>query len=93
MAPPSTQASNAIIYVTYVVFLCFGLWVGWRFSKTKGDFLSSLRTQTGKLMLRYQEGFLLNRISALPLALNFSASGESRNWGRSIYVRWLVGRT
>jgi hypothetical protein len=48
MAPPSERASNAVIYTTYAVFLCFGLYVSWRFSKTKGDFLSSLRTQTGE---------------------------------------------
>jgi hypothetical protein len=47
MGYPSAAASNAVIYTTYSLFLVFGLWVGWRFSKTKGDFLSSLRTQSG----------------------------------------------
>jgi hypothetical protein len=47
MGAPSQTASNAVIYCTYAFFLVFGLYVGWRYSRTKGDFLSSLRTQGG----------------------------------------------
>ncbi|KAH8589655.1 hypothetical protein B0O99DRAFT_655289 [Bisporella sp. PMI_857] len=58
MGQPSTQASNAIIYLTYGAFLIFGCAVAWKLRhQTKGEFLSSNRTQT-----------------AFPLALNFIAS-------------------
>lgn len=46
MGLPSEPASNGIIYTTYALFLVFGLAVGWRFRKSKGDYLSALRTQT-----------------------------------------------
>ncbi|PSS12437.1 hypothetical protein M430DRAFT_125989 [Amorphotheca resinae ATCC 22711] len=59
MGVPSTQASNAIIYLTYGAFLVFGCYIAWRLRKsTKGEYLASNRTQT-----------------AIPLALNFIASG------------------
>jgi len=58
MGQPSTQASNAIIYLSYGAFLVFGCFVAWKLRhQSKGDYLSSNRTQT-----------------ALPLALNFIAS-------------------
>ncbi|KAF1982857.1 hypothetical protein K402DRAFT_339522 [Aulographum hederae CBS 113979] len=58
MGVPSTQASNAIIYLTYGAFLVTGLYIAWRLrTQSKGDFLSSNRTQ-----------------KAIPLALNFIAS-------------------
>ncbi|KAL5629255.1 hypothetical protein BROUX41_001862 [Berkeleyomyces rouxiae] len=57
---PSSEASNAIIYVTYSAFLVLGIVVSWVFrEKLTSTFYSSNRTQ-----------------SALPLALNFMASGE-----------------
>ncbi|KAK4145411.1 uncharacterized protein C8A04DRAFT_10663 [Dichotomopilus funicola] len=58
MGQPSFQASNALVYVTYGLFLIIGTAVAWRFRKqSKGEFLAGNRTQT-----------------ALPLALNFIAS-------------------
>ncbi|SPQ19717.1 19d9ddb0-d10c-4f18-8ad8-b0a922b34bc7 [Thermothielavioides terrestris] len=58
MGQPSFQASNAIIYVTYGLFLLVGTGVAWKFkSQSKSEFLAGNRTQT-----------------ALPLALNFIAS-------------------
>ncbi|KAG9230032.1 hypothetical protein BJ875DRAFT_473364 [Amylocarpus encephaloides] len=58
MGQPSTQASNAIIYLSYGAFLIFGCFLAWRLRhQTKGEFLSGNRTQT-----------------AFPLALNFIAS-------------------
>ncbi|PHH50541.1 hypothetical protein CFIMG_007395RA00001 [Ceratocystis fimbriata CBS 114723] len=57
---PSSEASNALIYVTYSAFLVLGVAVSWVFrDKLTGSFYASNRTQ-----------------SALPLALNFMASGE-----------------
>ncbi|KFA75345.1 hypothetical protein S40288_01992 [Stachybotrys chartarum IBT 40288] len=58
MAPPSFEASNAIIYLTYGAFLLCGTGIAWRMRKQpKDDFLNSNGTQT-----------------AFPLALNFIAS-------------------
>ncbi|KAK2629645.1 hypothetical protein QTJ16_000465 [Diplocarpon rosae] len=58
MGQPSTQASNAIIYLTYGAFLVMGCYIAWRLRhQSKGEYLSANRTQT-----------------ALPLALNFIAS-------------------
>ncbi|CAG8977844.1 hypothetical protein HYALB_00011650 [Hymenoscyphus albidus] len=58
MGQPSTQASNAIIFLTYGAFLVLGCFIAWRLRhQSKGDFLASNRTQT-----------------AIPLALNFIAS-------------------
>ncbi|OCL11891.1 hypothetical protein AOQ84DRAFT_335184 [Glonium stellatum] len=60
MGVPSTQASNAIIYLTYGVFLATGVFIAWRLrNQSKNEYLSSNRTQKG-----------------IPLALNFIASGE-----------------
>ncbi|KAJ4147296.1 hypothetical protein LMH87_001830 [Akanthomyces muscarius] len=60
MGTPSFQASNAIIYLTYGVFLVMGTGIAWKLrNQAKTDFLSSNGTQT-----------------AFPLALNFIASGE-----------------
>ncbi|KAK8154969.1 hypothetical protein BKA80DRAFT_209552 [Phyllosticta citrichinensis] len=60
MGIPSFEASNAIIYLTYGALLLSGVAVAWRLRhQTKGDYLSSNRTQ-----------------KAIPLALNFIASGE-----------------
>ncbi|KAK3935617.1 hypothetical protein QBC46DRAFT_397139 [Diplogelasinospora grovesii] len=59
MGQPSFQASNAVIYLTYGLFLVLGTGIAWKIGRnqTKGDFLAGNRTQT-----------------ALPLALNFIAS-------------------
>ncbi|KAF4635123.1 hypothetical protein G7Y89_g2974 [Cudoniella acicularis] len=58
MGQPSTQASNAIIYLSYGAFLVVGCYIAWRLRhQTKGEYLSGNRTQT-----------------AFPLALNFIAS-------------------
>ncbi|KAF2131892.1 hypothetical protein P153DRAFT_310241 [Dothidotthia symphoricarpi CBS 119687] len=58
MGIPSTQASNAIIYLTYGAFLVVGCYVAWRLrNQSKTEWLSSNRTQKGG-----------------PLALNFIAS-------------------
>ncbi|EFQ29554.1 hypothetical protein LY76DRAFT_523431 [Colletotrichum caudatum] len=60
MGQPSAAASNAVIYVTYALFLITGTAIAWKFrNQSKGEFLSGNRTQT-----------------AFPLALNFIASGE-----------------
>ncbi|XMA14787.1 hypothetical protein WAI453_007578 [Rhynchosporium graminicola] len=59
MGQPSTQASNAVVYLSYGAFLVFGCYIAWRLRhQSKADYLSSNRTQT-----------------AVPLALNFIASG------------------
>ncbi|EPS36831.1 hypothetical protein H072_9647 [Dactylellina haptotyla CBS 200.50] len=48
MGLPSTQASNAIIYLTYGLFLIMGLAFAWKFrNQSKAQFLSSNRTQRG----------------------------------------------
>ncbi|KAF2176164.1 hypothetical protein K469DRAFT_678988 [Zopfia rhizophila CBS 207.26] len=58
MGLPSTQASNAIIYLTYGAFLVTGCYIAWRLRhQTKTEWLSSNGTQKG-----------------IPLALNFIAS-------------------
>ncbi|KAL1837349.1 hypothetical protein VTJ49DRAFT_3960 [Mycothermus thermophilus] len=58
MGQPSWEASHALVYMTYGVFLLLGLSVAWKFrNQSKGEFLAGTRTQT-----------------ALPLALNFIAS-------------------
>ncbi|EEY15887.1 hypothetical protein VDGD_02455 [Verticillium dahliae] len=62
MVQPSTQASNAVIFVTYSLFLLMGLGMAYRYRHDlKGGFLSGNRTRT-----------------AIPVALNFIASGECR---------------
>ncbi|KAG7106282.1 Urea active transporter like protein [Verticillium longisporum] len=59
MVQPSTQASNAVIFVTYSLFLLMGLGMAYRYRHDlKGGFLSGNRTRT-----------------AIPVALNFIASG------------------
>ncbi|KAF2271190.1 hypothetical protein CC78DRAFT_419821, partial [Lojkania enalia] len=58
MGVPSTQASNAIIYLTYGAFLVTGCYIAWRLRhQSKTEWLSSNKTQRG-----------------IPLALNFIAS-------------------
>ncbi|KAK0749648.1 hypothetical protein B0T18DRAFT_461120 [Schizothecium vesticola] len=58
MGHPSPQASNALIYVTYGIFLVVGTGIAWTLrNQGKGSFLAGNRTQT-----------------AFPLALNFIAS-------------------
>ncbi|KAF2488798.1 hypothetical protein BU16DRAFT_575819 [Lophium mytilinum] len=58
MGVPSTQASNAIIYLTYGAFLVTGVYIAFRLRhQSKGEYLSSNGTQKG-----------------IPLALNFIAS-------------------
>ncbi|KAJ3535563.1 hypothetical protein NM208_g7082 [Fusarium decemcellulare] len=58
MGQPSSQASNAVIYVTYGAFLLLGTSIAWRMrNQSKADFLAGNGTQT-----------------ALPLAFNFIAS-------------------
>ncbi|KAI9835668.1 MAG: hypothetical protein M1838_005229 [Thelocarpon superellum] len=65
MGAPSSQASNAIIYLTYGAFLVTGLYIAWRLRhQSKAQFLSSNGTQ-----------------KALPLALNFIASDEALGSG------------
>ncbi|CDO57835.1 hypothetical protein, no similarity [Geotrichum candidum] len=46
MGMPSTQASNALIYMSLVAMLALGLFVSWKNSK-RNEFLSSNRTQRG----------------------------------------------
>ncbi|KAG5998258.1 hypothetical protein E4U43_002461 [Claviceps pusilla] len=59
MGQPSSEASNAIIYLSYGAFLVLGTGIAWRMRRqSTTDFLSSNGTQ-----------------SAFPLALNFIASG------------------
>ncbi|KAH9866393.1 hypothetical protein IAQ61_008398 [Plenodomus lingam] len=51
MAIPSQPASNAIIYLTYGVFLCLGCYVAWRLrNQSKLQWLSSNR---GPLALNF----------------------------------------
>lgn len=124
MGVPSTQASNAIIYLTYGAFLYVctlssifhrrtaiadvkhletsvtGLYVAWRFRhQSKSEFLSSNRTQKGQIcrcprsaLTRGELTSFLslksstrcvsapisnaNDFPAIPIALNFIASGE-----------------
>ncbi|KAK4189172.1 hypothetical protein QBC35DRAFT_380893 [Podospora australis] len=60
MGQPSKEASHALVYVTYGIFLLIGTGVAWTFrNQSKGQFLAGNRTQT-----------------AVPLALNFIASGS-----------------
>ncbi|TVY28822.1 hypothetical protein LHYA1_G002107 [Lachnellula hyalina] len=66
MGQPSHPASNAIIYLSYGAFLVFGCYIAWRLRhQTKGEYLSSNRTQTGQSFFP----------RSFPLALNFIASG------------------
>ncbi|CAL8576205.1 hypothetical protein XPA_002097 [Xanthoria parietina] len=60
MGQPSYAASNALIYLTYGAFLVTGVWIAWLW-----------RGQSKK-------DFLANNRTqkAIPLALNFIASGE-----------------
>lgn len=71
MGQPSFQASNAIIYLTYGLFLVLGTGIAWHLRKqTKNsDLLAGNRTQT-----------------ALPLALNFIASGEFLKGGCPLFT-------
>ena len=49
MGQPSPEASNALIYCTFAVFLVFGLVVSWRLrGQSKGQWLSANGTQKGK---------------------------------------------
>ncbi|KAF2274894.1 uncharacterized protein EI97DRAFT_451399 [Westerdykella ornata] len=58
MGVPSTQASNALIYLTYGAFLVTGCYIAWRLRhQSKTEWLSANKTQKG-----------------VPLALNFIAS-------------------
>ncbi|PKS09362.1 hypothetical protein jhhlp_003976 [Lomentospora prolificans] len=45
MGQPSFEASNAIIYVTYGIFLIMGTGIAWKMSKSKDSFLSGNGTQ------------------------------------------------
>ncbi|KAI9812689.1 MAG: hypothetical protein M1832_000346 [Thelocarpon impressellum] len=73
MGAPSSQASNAIIYLTYGAFLVLGLYIAWRLrSQTKTQFLSSNGTQKGQ-----DPAMRAGRRGSIPLALNFIASGIS----------------
>ncbi|TEA20238.1 hypothetical protein C8034_v003915 [Colletotrichum sidae] len=76
MGQPSAAASNAIIYVTYGLFLISGTAIAWKFrNQSKGEFLSGNRTQTGQNpFLRWSRDVLLYAPPPLPLALNFIAS-------------------
>lgn len=60
MGQPSFQASNAIVYLTYGAFLILGTALAWRFRKDSKG--------------EFLSG---NRTrTALPIALNFIASGQ-----------------
>jgi hypothetical protein len=49
MGLPSSQASNALMYLTYGAFLVGGLYIAWLFRRqTKEQYLSSNRTQKGQ---------------------------------------------
>ncbi|ROW13850.1 hypothetical protein VPNG_03532 [Cytospora leucostoma] len=78
MGQPSFQASNAIVYVTYGVFLIMGTALAFKFRKeSKGEFLSGNRTRTGQkknLKANWELARLKLHI-AFPIALNFIASG------------------
>ncbi|KAJ3466880.1 hypothetical protein MRS44_004444 [Fusarium solani] len=81
MGQPSTQASNAVMYLTYGAFLVIGTGVAWRMrNQSKEDFLAGNGTQTGQENSsprdsRPHEYFMGHpQGSALPLALNFIAS-------------------
>jgi hypothetical protein len=83
MAKPSNEASNAIIYTTFAVFLIIGTLFAWRLrNQPKGDFLSGNRTQTGlDDCITTTSRFLMfettdETFAGFPLALNFIASGE-----------------
>lgn len=57
MGMPSTQASNALIYMSLVAMLALGLFVSWKNSK-RNEFLSSNRTQRGKFLFILTHRFL-----------------------------------
>jgi hypothetical protein len=60
MGQPSFQASNAIIYLTYGAFLIMGTSIAW---KLRGQGKKEFLSSNGTQ-------------TAMPLALNFIASGE-----------------
>lgn len=46
MGMPSSQASNAVMYLSYALMLVMGLFIAWKTSKAD-SFLSGNRTQRG----------------------------------------------
>ncbi|ENH71070.1 hypothetical protein FOC1_g10008443 [Fusarium oxysporum f. sp. cubense race 1] len=77
MGFPSYTASNAVIYVTYALFLLMGTGIAWKMrNQSKADFLSGNGTQT-----------------AFPLALNFIASAQLRSLSAELgYSNYLLQR-
>ncbi|ROW10294.1 hypothetical protein VMCG_01666 [Cytospora schulzeri] len=84
MGQISFQASNAIVYVTFGVFLLMGTGLAWKYrQESKGEFLSGNRTRTGqentlKASLEPMRSKLaVNKHPSppFPIALNFIASG------------------
>ncbi|KAI1050569.1 hypothetical protein LB506_001239 [Fusarium annulatum] len=81
MGFPSNTASNAVIYVTYALFLLMGTGIAWKMRhQSKADFLSGNGTQTGQKIPSHEVSnnteHRLTTGTAFPLALNFIASGE-----------------
>ncbi|KAF2000783.1 hypothetical protein P154DRAFT_434410 [Amniculicola lignicola CBS 123094] len=65
MGVPSTQASNALIYCTYAAFLVTGCYIAWRLRhQSKGEWLSSNRTQKGQEIPRNQRWLCASSTSA-----------------------------
>ncbi|ATY61681.1 urea transporter [Cordyceps militaris] len=86
MGVPSFPASNAIIYLTYGVFLIMGTGIAWKLrNQAKTEFLSSNGTQTGQdsltLLVLFRpwdtaalDSSVPDKRTTFPLALNFIAS-------------------
>ncbi|KAF2460175.1 hypothetical protein BDY21DRAFT_186592 [Lineolata rhizophorae] len=78
MGQPSFEASNAIIYLTYGAFLIVGLVIAWR-----------IRYQSTKDFVSSN-----GTQTALPLSLNFIASGECKMHRtlerQRAYLRWSI---
>ncbi|KLP00206.1 uncharacterized protein FFB20_06058 [Fusarium fujikuroi] len=79
MGFPSNTASNAVIYVTYALFLLMGTGIAWKMRhQSKADFLSGNGTQTGQKIpsceVSNNTEHRLITGTAFPLALNFIAS-------------------
>ncbi|KAI3583134.1 hypothetical protein IWW34DRAFT_611917 [Fusarium oxysporum f. sp. albedinis] len=90
MGFPSYTASNAVIYVTYALFLLMGTGIAWKMrNQSKADFLSGNGTQTGQEIPKHK----LTTITAFPLALNFIASAQLRSLSAELgYSNYLLQR-
>ena len=52
MGQPSSPASNALIYVTYALFLVLGLVIAWRIrNQSKAGWLSANGSQRGQISI------------------------------------------